>query len=91
MVSGAFNSTDTFQVLSHLEPMDLLRLALVDKTFQRFLMSKNSAFLWKAARRNVPGLPEILPGMSEPAYAHLMFSPLCQVRSSTIPSDTLHS
>ena len=50
MVSGAFNSTDTFQVLSHLEPMDLLRLAMVDKTFQRFLMSKNSAFLWKAAR-----------------------------------------
>ncbi|KAK0421514.1 hypothetical protein EV421DRAFT_1917316 [Armillaria borealis] len=34
-------------------------------------------FSWKSARRNIGGLPEPLHGLSEPAWANLVFVPIC--------------
>lgn len=49
------------------------------------LMNRNAAApFWKAARRNVPGLPHPFPEMSEPAFANLCFSPYCHVRAEDI-------
>ncbi|KAI0725253.1 hypothetical protein C8Q72DRAFT_785851, partial [Fomitopsis betulina] len=60
-----------------LEPRDLLNLARTTKPFRKLLISRSSATLWRAARANVPGLPDCPPHLSEPAYADLCFSSLC--------------
>ncbi|KAK0421426.1 hypothetical protein EV421DRAFT_1997214 [Armillaria borealis] len=60
-----------------LDPLDLLHLARLSKAFQRVLMSKSSILAWKSARRNIIGLPEPLHGLSEPAWANLVFVPIC--------------
>ncbi|KAJ7361389.1 hypothetical protein DFH08DRAFT_1032596 [Mycena albidolilacea] len=36
-----------------------------------------STTVWKAARGNIPGLPDIPPNMSEPAWANLVFDRHC--------------
>ena len=42
-------------------------------------MSKDNSRLWKAARRNVPGLPECPSVLSEPRYAAYIFDQYCFV------------
>ncbi|SJL17103.1 uncharacterized protein ARMOST_20645 [Armillaria ostoyae] len=42
-------------------------------------MSKSSISAWKSARRNIGGLPEPLHGLSEPAWANLVFVPICRL------------
>ena len=42
-------------------------------------MVRGSAYIWKNARKNIPDLPEPLPGMSEPAFAALCFESVCTV------------
>ena len=42
-------------------------------------MVRGSAYIWKNSRKNIPGLPEPLPRMSEPAFAALCFEPVCTV------------
>ncbi|KAF9819711.1 hypothetical protein IEO21_01976 [Rhodonia placenta] len=37
-------------------------------------MKRTSAYLWKVSRRNIPGLPECPPYLSEPAYAKIVFN-----------------
>ncbi|KAJ3506348.1 hypothetical protein NLJ89_g6920 [Agrocybe chaxingu] len=66
-----------FEILGHLKPYDLLRLARTTKDFRRLLMSKSSISVWKASLREVPGLPPCPPGMTEPAWTNLVFSPQC--------------
>lgn len=68
------------QIFGYLAPYDLLRLARTTKDLRKLLMDKSSSSVWQAARSNVPGLPVPLLGMSEPEYAHLMFSSQCHVR-----------
>lgn len=66
------------EIFSHLHPRDLLSLARTNKPFRDFLMSRaSSSSLWRASRRNVEGLPDCPPHLSEPAYANLAFSPYC--------------
>ncbi|KAH9935794.1 uncharacterized protein B0H18DRAFT_423867 [Fomitopsis serialis] len=65
------------EIFRHLEPRDLLNLARTTKPFRDFLMSRNSASMWKAARANVKDLPDCPPHLSEPAYANLAFFPYC--------------
>ncbi|KAI0781001.1 hypothetical protein BD413DRAFT_675505 [Trametes elegans] len=66
------------EVFQHLEPRDLLRLSRCNKAFRDFLLNGSSMrALWKATRRNVEGLPECPPYMSEYAYANLLFSNHC--------------
>lgn len=63
-----------------MHPRDLLNLARTSKDFRALLMSRDSALFWKAAREQVPGLPECPAFLSEPQYANLLFSSFCNVR-----------
>ncbi len=69
----------TFQVFSFMHPRDLLSLARTTRDFRTFLSSRSSAPFWKAARKNVEGLPDCPQYLSEPAYANLMFFAHCHV------------
>ncbi|KAK0213187.1 hypothetical protein DFS33DRAFT_1482926 [Desarmillaria ectypa] len=66
-----------FEIFGWLEPIDLLQLARSTKDIRKVLISRSSASGWKAARSNIPGLPEPAPGMSEPAWANLIFTLRC--------------
>ena len=46
-------------------------------------MVRGSAYIWKNARKNIPDLPEPLPGMSEPAFVALCFESVCTVSLNT--------
>lgn len=60
-------------------PYDVLKLARTTKDFRSLLLNRSSSSIWKAAFSNFPGLPDCPPGMSEPAWANLVFSPRCSV------------
>ncbi|KAI0077450.1 hypothetical protein K474DRAFT_1707328 [Panus rudis PR-1116 ss-1] len=66
-----------YELLGHSTPIELLCLARTNKQFRQILMRKAAARYWKAARENVPGLPDCPPDLSEPAYANLVFDPHC--------------
>ena len=68
------------QIFGHLDPLDLLRLARTCKNPLRdFLMDRSQSIsIWKAVRFNV-GLPPPPNGMSEPAFADLVFVGYCHV------------
>lgn len=68
-----------FEVLSHLDPLDLLHLARTTKNFRVLLMNRRNAAYWKAAWRNVDGLPECPEGMSHPALTNFLFCSNCHV------------
>ncbi|KAG6379256.1 hypothetical protein JVT61DRAFT_11706 [Boletus reticuloceps] len=59
--------------------MDLLNLARTCKSLRQLLMVKSSAFVWKAARRQIDGLPDCPADLTEPEYANLVFYPRCQI------------
>lgn len=63
----------------HLQPMDLLNLARTSKPFRELLMHRSAARFWKSARRNIDGLPDCPPDLSEPEYANLCFDAHCHV------------
>lgn len=42
-------------------------------------MHKSSTSVWKAARANVPELPDSFPGMDEPQFVNLAFDQHCHV------------
>ena len=62
-----------------MHPRDLLNLARTSKDFRSLLMSRTSAIFWRAARQQIPGLPECPPFLSEPQYANLLFFSHCHV------------
>lgn len=62
-----------------MHPRDLLNLARTSKSFRAFLLSRDSAPFWKTARKQVEGLPDCPPFLSEPQYANLLFFPYCHV------------
>ncbi|KAI0077190.1 hypothetical protein K474DRAFT_1596542, partial [Panus rudis PR-1116 ss-1] len=64
-------------IFAYLEPKDLLSLARSTKAFRAFLMNRSAAPCWKTARRNVEDLPDLPPGWTEPAFAHLFFDAFC--------------
>ncbi|KAF9262583.1 hypothetical protein L218DRAFT_867203 [Marasmius fiardii PR-910] len=69
-----------FEIFSHLTPHDLLNLSRTSKDLRKLLLSRSTILVWKSARMNVEGLPDIPDDMSEPAYAHLCFDVRCHVR-----------
>ncbi|KAI1783155.1 hypothetical protein LXA43DRAFT_1047721 [Ganoderma leucocontextum] len=67
------------QILSHLPPLDVLRMARASMAFRKMLMSRTSRHIWIASRRNaVPPLPECPNNLSEPRYAAVLFERTCQ-------------
>lgn len=66
-----------FEVFSHVDPLSLLHLARTSKDLREMLMTRRSSSIWRAARRNVEGLPDCPSYLSEPQYANLVFSPYC--------------
>ncbi len=47
-------------------------------------MARSALRYWKAARRNVRGLPDCPEDLSEPEYANLAFSNRCNVSGSIL-------
>ncbi|KAI0354355.1 hypothetical protein OH77DRAFT_1425917 [Trametes cingulata] len=66
-----------FEIMSHLHPADLLRLARTSKRVRAAVLSRASRSLWKGALARVAGLPPCPEGMCEPAYAALVFGRNC--------------
>ncbi|KAL1942082.1 hypothetical protein VTO73DRAFT_6612 [Trametes versicolor] len=65
------------EIFSCMHPRDLLNIARTSKAFRAFLMSRSAAPFWKAARKQVGGLPECPSFLSEPQYANLLFFTNC--------------
>ncbi|GJE86840.1 hypothetical protein PsYK624_029230 [Phanerochaete sordida] len=65
------------EIMSYLEPLDLLHLARTSRHYRTFMLSRGSAFMWRAARENVDGFPPCPEDMSEPALANLLFCAFC--------------
>ncbi|KAI0744141.1 hypothetical protein C8Q80DRAFT_1122411 [Daedaleopsis nitida] len=75
--AGVVHSAISAIIFSLLHPRDLLNLARTSKAFRAFLMSRHCASLWKAARQQMPSLPECPSHLSEPVYANLVFFTHC--------------
>lgn len=71
---------DLGQIFSHLTPYDLLRMSRLNKDLRRVLISRSSITVWKSARSNDNECPDPPAGMSEPAWANLLFDAHCHVR-----------
>ncbi|KAK7033086.1 hypothetical protein R3P38DRAFT_2920621 [Favolaschia claudopus] len=76
------------EIFGHLNPGDLLNLARTSKEIRVILMSKSSAFIWRDARSQVEGLPDLPPDLSEPEFANLCFSGHCH-KCLTTPVPTI--
>ncbi|KAK0441934.1 hypothetical protein EV421DRAFT_1810816 [Armillaria borealis] len=65
-----------FEVFSHLDAPDIMRLSRTTKTLKRLLMHRSSVSIWKAAlsRDTLPPKPADL---NEPQYINLAFSEHC--------------
>lgn len=63
------------QICFHLGPAELVSLARTSKFLRGVLVDRRHDFVWRAARLNAPGLtpPEPPVGMSEPAWARLLY------------------
>ncbi|KAG8772957.1 hypothetical protein FRC12_002815 [Ceratobasidium sp. 428] len=72
------------EIASYLYPLDILFLARTTKYFRKLLMHQSAQHIWHAAERNVPGLPEGPPHMSEPAYIAMIFIKGCTYCGTTI-------
>ncbi|KZT52665.1 hypothetical protein CALCODRAFT_80380 [Calocera cornea HHB12733] len=72
------------EILSYLDPLDILKISQTSKTLRGFLNDKESQYIWRQARANVPGLPPDLPvDFTEPQYAAYLFQEICQVCGGT--------
>ncbi|OCH92790.1 hypothetical protein OBBRIDRAFT_707408, partial [Obba rivulosa] len=67
------------EIFMNLDPWDLLKLARTTKALHHFPMSREFVWIWRAARKNVDGLPELPSYLSEVQYANLFFLPHCHV------------
>ena len=63
------------KILSALQPSGLLALARTSKPLRQVVMNRSHIGIWRAARSNVPGpaTPEPPVGISEPAWAQLLY------------------
>ncbi|KIJ69061.1 hypothetical protein HYDPIDRAFT_23921 [Hydnomerulius pinastri MD-312] len=66
-----------YEIFHFLLPGDLLALTRTSRAFRRLLMTRSVAFIWRAARQNVEGLPEPHSDMNEVQYAALVFGADC--------------
>lgn len=83
--SERIHAPPPLKIVSWLKPLDLLNLARASKYLRSLLMSKDNASLWKAARKNVPGLPDCPAILAEPRYAAVLFDQYCFVSHTLAP------
>ncbi|KAG6382012.1 hypothetical protein JVT61DRAFT_643 [Boletus reticuloceps] len=79
---GAFfelNLDVLFLIAEYLHPKNLLSLSRTCKSLREVLMDKSSTFVWKTARRQVDGLPDCPPDLTEQEYADLLFDARCHM------------
>ncbi|KAK0233702.1 hypothetical protein IW262DRAFT_102333 [Armillaria fumosa] len=67
-----------YEVFGHLDPLDLLQLSRTSKQLRRLLLQDSARSVWKTARSNVEGLPDIPADLNEAQYAQLLFGTYCQ-------------
>ncbi|GBE87275.1 hypothetical protein SCP_1005220 [Sparassis crispa] len=65
------------QIASYLELRDILQLSRTSKEFRGMFLTRRSRVVWVEALRNVPGLPECPPAISELAYAAILYDRTC--------------
>ncbi|PIL24704.1 hypothetical protein GSI_12590 [Ganoderma sinense ZZ0214-1] len=75
-------------ICDHLHPTDVLSLSRTCKEIHRFLHVKPSRWAWRAAFRNVEGLPACPKWLPEPQYATLCFEEFCTRCLATDPAST---
>ncbi|KAF8988735.1 hypothetical protein BDQ17DRAFT_1480692 [Cyathus striatus] len=67
-----------YEILGHLQPVDLLHIARTTKTLRNTVLSRSATASWKLAFSNLAsGLPACPNDMSEPSYASLLFENFC--------------
>ncbi|KAK0184922.1 hypothetical protein F5146DRAFT_938042, partial [Armillaria mellea] len=71
---------------------DLLRLGRADREPHDILMKRSLTPIWRVARSNISELPAPFHGMSELAWAHLLFSKSCETcaQKTTAPNNWLY-
>jgi hypothetical protein len=82
-VRGRLNGSG-MQIASHLHPLDLLQLSRVSVDFRAIFTSHSALYMWIAARRNVPCLPDCPDDLSEMEYARLLFENDCEVSATPL-------
>jgi hypothetical protein len=69
----------SLKIFCALNPYDLLRLGRTTKALRSVVMSRSARSVWMRSFRNIDGLPSCPDDMTEPAWAHLTFEPVCDV------------
>lgn len=69
-------------VCSHLDPLDLIHLSRVSKSFFRLVDGSSFKSVWIGVRKKIKLQDLEAEGMSELQYAAIVFDQYCQVRSS---------
>jgi hypothetical protein len=69
----------SLKIFCALNPYDLLRLGRTTKALRSVVMSRSARSVWMRSFRNIDGLPSCPDDMTEPAWAHLAFEPVCDV------------
>ncbi|CAE6439936.1 unnamed protein product [Rhizoctonia solani] len=67
------------EIATFVTPGDLIYLCRTNKPLRNMFFRKPAASIWRLSQSNVPGLPPCPIGMSEPAYAALLFTPFCSL------------
>ncbi|KAF9267023.1 hypothetical protein L218DRAFT_895177 [Marasmius fiardii PR-910] len=76
-----------FEIAKNLNPVDLLNLSRTNKALRNNLMNRMvSHSLWRESFENCADLPPLPRGMTEPAYANLLFSTKCHLCSAAVLS-----
>ncbi|KAF8597357.1 hypothetical protein BDV93DRAFT_610437 [Ceratobasidium sp. AG-I] len=67
------------EIASHLKLDDLVSLSRASKLLRGTLMTRSAIGIWRAAERNVEGLPLCPPDLNYPQYAVLLFFKSCSI------------
>ncbi|KAH7343982.1 hypothetical protein B0J17DRAFT_198352 [Rhizoctonia solani] len=78
------------EISSFLSPKDILSLARVNKLLRKLLMQRSAKHIWRAAERNVNGLPPCPRHLTNPQYAALVFSKECSSCGITVMRELDH-
>jgi len=82
LLQGVLVDAITPQIFSLVHPRDLLRVSWTAKVFNEFLTSKSSRHVWQASFSTIPKSeqpPACPSGMTEMAYANLLYGQCCMV------------